>query len=127
MPCGLEMWINGNAEPWEVRQGRDTHVLPPFGHVAAAGDGFRQMSVLRDGRRVDFVEDGRFRFFAPRGPGPRFEGVLSNEAILLHADTDGMELFWPGQPARCEIPSAWLSGVDVAAGQGAAMIRPSGD
>ncbi len=127
MPCGLEVWINGNAEPWEVRQGRDTHVLPAYGHVAAAGDGFRQMSVVRDGRRVDFVEDGRFRFFAPRGPGPRFEGVLSHEAILLHADKDGIELLWPGKLARCEIPAAWLAGVDVAAGQGAAMIRPSGE
>ena len=127
MPCGLEMWINGSAEPWEVRQGRDTHVLPPFGHVAAAGDGFRQMSVLRDGRRVDFVEDGLFRFFAPRGPGPRFEGVLSNEPVLLHADAHGFELLWPGKPARCEIPAAWLAGVDVSAGEGAAMIRPSGE
>lgn len=110
-PDGLELWINGSDDPWEVRFGADLVNLPPAGWYASA-PGFACASVHLDGRRVEFVRSPEYSYHDGGGV-ESFALDLACPAPVL-ARTDASERsrrlsFWfPGAAARIGIGPRFL-------------------
>ena len=87
-PGDLEIWVNGHdREVWEVRVGRDTWRLPPSGWVAAA-PGFLEVSVLSDGRRIDYLAADGFSYFDGRGDERPFRGWSAAGPVVARSGHD---------------------------------------
>jgi len=88
-PNSLEVWVNGNGdEPWEIKRGVATTVLPPFGWLALGADGFRESSALVDGKRCDRVGSPEYVFVDGRGSACACDGIATSGSLAVRRNKE---------------------------------------
>jgi hypothetical protein len=81
-PDGLEIWVNGSRESWEVRIGADLVDIPAAGWYAA-GPGFACASVRIDGHRVDYVRSPEYLYHDGHGVDASVEGLSCAVPVIV--------------------------------------------
>lgn len=97
---GLTLYINVNwdGKHWEVTDRGATHDLPPGGWYARQGDNFVAFAVVRDGKRIDFVDSPKYVYLDGHGRPVEVAGHRTDRQLVKwkagrHA---GKTLTFPG-------------------------------
>lgn len=111
---GVEIWINLSRNlDWEVTVGADRWRIPPDGWVATGPD-YLNVSVLAEGKRIDYIESEGFSFF--RGAGSAgFRGFSAGGPVLVRRGAAGkepltVEVMDYAQTGRVQIPGEEWTG-----------------
>ncbi len=110
-PDGLEIWVNGSREPWEVRIGADLVDIPAAGWYAA-GSGFTCASVRFDGHRIDYVRAPEYLYHDGHGAEAYVEGLSCAVPVIVRTGvrerTRTLSFRFPGAGARIGLAAPLL-------------------
>lgn len=86
---GLEIWVNGSREPWEIIIGAGPVVLPPHGWYAAEED-FLCASTRVDGGRADRIRSAGFAYHDGHGGTAFADGMACPLPVVLRDEPHGL-------------------------------------
>lgn len=78
---GLELYVNGSSDIWTIRDGVQ---LPPWGwHARHDATDFVEFSVLKDGRRIDYIYSPEYEYLDGRGEEIVYRGLAAKGSIAV--------------------------------------------